>query len=177
MTARASRSAPALKRRRRRLKSEGRGWQDQVAGYTQIPMPPRRRGRNPRGATMSRTRLAYGSHRIALLASCAFAAGAVALSSAPAMAGCNSGNVANSILANAVANTDAATLGQVKAIATSAAIEAVADETIAKAVAATTFAKTDDMARELAELRAAVKALQQKVSELETRNAVAQIQQ
>ena len=77
-------------------------------------------------------------------------------------------------VAPGVGNTDAATLGQVKAIATTAAIEAMANET-----SATTrpSAKTDDMARELAELRAAVKALQQKVSELETRNAVAQIQQ
>ena len=41
-------------------------------------------------------------------------------------------------------------------------------------VTATTPAKTDDMGRELAELRAAVKTLQLKVSELETRNAVAQ---
>ena len=76
-----------------------------------------------KGAVMSSIRLTPGSHRIALLTGCAFAA-ALALSTTPVMAGCNSGNVGQSDLlasANCQANASgsSATAVGVSSIATS----------------------------------------------------------
>ena len=70
-------------------------------------------------------------------------------------------------VANAVANTDAATLGQVKAIATTAAIEALSNETIAKAVGETV---SGDLQRELRQMRSMIERLQQEIAELKSQS-------
>ena len=71
---------------------------------------------------------------------------------------------------NGAANSDAATLGQVKAIATTAAIEALANETIAKAVGDTV---SDELQRELRQMRSMIERLQQEIAELKSRNTAA----
>ena len=69
---------------------------------------------------------------------------------------------------NGVANSDAATLGQVKAIATSAAIEALSNATVAKAVG---DAVSNDLQRELNQMRSKIKELQLEVAELKSQKA------
>ncbi len=68
-----------------------------------------------------------------------------------------------------VANSDAATLGQVRAIAT-AAIEALANETIAKAVGDTV---SNDLQRELRQMKSMIERLQQDIAELKKQNTAA----
>ena len=69
-----------------------------------------------------------------------------------------------------VANSDAATLGQVKAIATTAAIEALANDTIAKAVGDTV---SNDLQRELRQMKSMIERLQQDIAELKKQNTAA----
>ena len=69
-------------------------------------------------------------------------------------------------VAPAIADSDAATLGQAKALAAAAASEAV--------VATGKSQASDDVRREMDELRAMVSTLRQELSELQRRNTVAQ---
>jgi hypothetical protein len=72
-------------------------------------------------------------------------------------------------VAAGVANSDAATLGQVKRVASAAAVEAL-EGRIGQG------RSSEALERELSELRSAVLALQQKVADLERRSAIAQVQ-
>ena len=71
---------------------------------------------------------------------------------------------------NGVANSDAATLGQVKAIATTAAIEALANETTAKAVGDTV---SNDLQREVRQMKSMIERLQLEIAELKSQNTAA----
>ena len=73
-------------------------------------------------------------------------------------------------LAQGVANTDAVNLGQVKNIAAAAAIEALANETIAKAVGDTV---SNDLQRELRQMKNMIDLLQQEIAELKSQNTAA----
>ncbi len=73
-------------------------------------------------------------------------------------------------VASALANSDAATLGQVKAIATAAVVEALSNATVAKAVGDTV---SDDLQRELRQMRSMIASLQQELAELKGQRAAA----
>jgi trimeric autotransporter adhesin len=96
---------------------------------------------NP-GVAMSYTRLTNNSHRIALLASCVFAAGALAFSTGTAVAGCNSGNALKTALLSSIdcqADASGNNATAVGSLATALGINATAVgvQSYAKGLAAT----------------------------------------
>jgi trimeric autotransporter adhesin len=97
------------------------------------------------------------------------ALGAHSLTSGPNVVSVGNGNFNRRIVfvAPAISNTDAPNLGQVKAIATTAAIEALQNETVAKAVGDIV---SNDLQRELRQMRNTIERLQQEVAELKSQN-------